>query len=202
MRRTMEYPEFLKNVDEFIFPEHTPEKADIIFVPGNGYPQMAEKAAELYRQGFAPCILPSGKYSIGKDSFQGVIKKADIYCAEYETEWEFLRDVLVRNNVSEKDILKEDRATFTYENAMFSRQATDQAGLTITKALLCCKTYHARRCLMYYQLLYPQTQFFVIPVNADGIKKDNWRDTREGIEAVTGEINRIIEQFSLMTEYK
>lgn len=202
MRRTMEYPEFLKNVDDFIFPEHIPEKADIIFVPGNGYPQMAEMAAELYMQGYAPCILPSGKYSIGRDSFQGVIKKADIYCAKYETEWEFLKDVLVKNKVSEKDILKEDRATFTYENAVFSRKVTDQSGIKVKRALLCCKTYHARRCLMYYQLLYPQTQFFVVPVNADGITRDNWRDTREGIEAVTGEVKRIIEQFSLMTEYK
>ena len=25
------------------------------------------------------------------------------------------------------------------------------------KAILCCKTYHARRSLMYYQLLYPET---------------------------------------------
>ena len=44
------YEEFLKQIEDFIFVEDLPEKADIIFVPGNGYPQMAEKAAELYRK--------------------------------------------------------------------------------------------------------------------------------------------------------
>ena len=31
------YAEFLKNAEEFIFAENTPEKSDIIFVPGNGF---------------------------------------------------------------------------------------------------------------------------------------------------------------------
>lgn len=53
------YEEFLKQIEDFMFIEDKPEKADVIFVPGNGYPQMAEKAAELYRNGFAPKIDPA-----------------------------------------------------------------------------------------------------------------------------------------------
>ena len=45
----MNYNEFMKNVEEFVFAESQPEKADIIFVPGNGFPDMAEKAASLYK---------------------------------------------------------------------------------------------------------------------------------------------------------
>ena len=45
------YEKFLKSSEEFIFAENKPEKSDIIFVPGNGYPQMAEKAAELFKKG-------------------------------------------------------------------------------------------------------------------------------------------------------
>ncbi len=41
------YEEFLKQTEDFIFIDDKPEKADVIFVPGNGYPQMAEKAATL-----------------------------------------------------------------------------------------------------------------------------------------------------------
>ena len=67
----MDYKDFLKKTKEFIFVENKPEKADIIFVPGNGYPQMAEKAAELYREGYAPVVLPSGKYSITTGRFSG-----------------------------------------------------------------------------------------------------------------------------------
>ena len=47
------YEKFLKSSEEFIFAENKPEKSDIIFVPGNGYPQMAEKAAELFKKGMA-----------------------------------------------------------------------------------------------------------------------------------------------------
>ena len=36
------YEEFLKQIEDFMFIEDKPEKADVIFVPGNGYPQMAE----------------------------------------------------------------------------------------------------------------------------------------------------------------
>ena len=194
------YEEFLKQIEDFMFIEDKPEKADVIFVPGNGYPQMAEKAAELYRNGFAPKILPSGRYSITAGRFTGVLDKKECYCGTYKTEWDFLKDVLMQNGVPEEAILKEDQATFTYENAIYSRQVTDHAELEIERAILCCKSYHARRCLMYYQLLYPKTEFYVVPVNADGITRENWRKNEEGIDAVTGELSRIVKQFSLMLE--
>lgn len=194
------YEKFLETAEEFIFAENRPEKSDIIFIPGNGYPQMAEKAAEIYKKGMADWILPSGRFSVVSGKFSGVLEKGDIYDKEYVTEWDFLRDVLVKNGVPEDKILKESHATYTYENAIYSRQVTDHAGLKIEKAILCCKSYHARRCLMYYQLLYPETKFYVIPVNADGITRENWRENEVGIDAVTGELSRIVKQFSLMLE--
>ena len=47
----MDYSEFLRTAEDFVFAEDQPEKADIIFVPGNGFPQMAERAAQLYKEG-------------------------------------------------------------------------------------------------------------------------------------------------------
>ena len=158
------------------------------------------KAAELFKKGMADWILPSGKYSVVNGKFSGVLEKSNVYNKEYGTEWEFLRDVLIKNGVPDQKILKEDQATFTYENAIYSRQVTDHAELEIERAILCCKSYHARRCLMYYQLLYPKTEFYVVPVNADGITRENWRKNEEGIDAVTGELSRIVKQFSLMLE--
>ena len=159
---------------------------------------MAERAAQFYKQGLADFVLPSGRYSVVNQKFSGVMAKQDVYNGNYETEWEFLQQVLIKNGVPSECILKEDMATFTYENAIFSRQVADKVGLKIKKAILCCKSYHSRRSLMYYQLLFPDTEFFVVPVDADGITRENWRKTEEGIEAVTGEINRIMKQFSLM----
>ncbi len=153
------YAEFLKNAEEFIFAENTPEKSDIIFVPGNGYPQMAECAAQLFREGMAEWILPSGRYSVVNGNFREFLRSQIFIIKNMETEWEFLKEVLIKNGVPEEKILKEDQATFTYENAIYSRQITDQMGLEIKKAILCCKSYHSRRCLMYYQILYRKHNF-------------------------------------------
>ena len=192
------YEEFIKETSEFIFAENGPEKADIIFVPGNGYSQMAERAAQLYVKKYAPFVLPSGKYSISTGRFGGVLTGQKRYSGEYQTEWEFLKDVLMKNGVPADAVLKEDQATFTWENAKFSRKVTDQAGINIRKAIICCKNYHARRALMYYQMLYPDTKFYVCADCPDGITRENWKETEEGIRAVTGEVTRIILQFQLM----
>ena len=194
----MNYTEFLNHAEEFIFAENQPEKADIIFVPGNGFPEMAEKAARLYKEGYAPYVLPSGRYSITMGRFVGVQSKKDVYNEDYETECEFLKSVLMKNGVPKSAILLEDQATFTYENAIFSKQVTDLHKIKVNRAILCCKTYHARRSLMYYQLLYPDAEILVCPACPDGITRENWRDTEAGVEAVTGEIDRIIKQFCLM----
>lgn len=198
-----EFHEFLENIRDNIFIEdELPDEADIIFVPGNGYPHMARRAAELYTAGRAPWVLPSGKYSVINGKFEKSSAECDVYGSGFETEWEFLRRVLSRHGVPAEAILKEDRATFTYENAVFSRKVTDQAGITVRKAILCCKNYHAARAYLYYRLLYPEAQIFVEPVTVDGITRDNWAGSQEGIEQVTEEVKRILCQFSLIMKMK
>lgn len=186
---------FLDQITEFVFAEHKLERADIIFIPGSGHPQLAEEAARLYHQGWAPWILPSGRYSITTGKFSGVLDKQECYQGSYETEWDFLSQVLQEKGVPGTAILKEDRATYTYENAIYSRQVTDGMGLEIKKAILCSKPYHARRCLLYYQLLYPDTRFMVYPIKDSKIQRDNWFLTEEGTRLVFGELERMGTQF-------
>lgn len=186
---------FLDQITEFVFAEHRLEQADIIFIPGSGHPQLAEEAARLYHQGWAPWILPSGRYSITTGKFSGVLDKQECYQGSYETEWDFLSQVLQEKGVPGTAILKEDRATYTYENAIYSRQVTDGMGLEIKKAILCSKPYHARRCLLYYQLLYPDTRFMVYPIKDSKIQRDNWFLTEEGTRLVFGELERMGTQF-------
>lgn len=191
---------FLNQITEFIFVEDKPEKSDVIFIPGSGFPQLAEEAAKLYHQGLVPYILPSGRYSVLNGKFAGVQEKKELYDGEYETEWEFLKEVLKKNHVSEEHILREDKATYTYENAIYSRKVTDCLGMEIKKAILCCKPYHARRSLLYYQLLYPETQFYVCPIQDSDVKRDNWYLTEKGIRLVFGEVQRVGEQFIDITK--
>ena len=188
----------MREIGDYIFVEDEAKEADIIFIPGNGYPQMAEQAARLYRDGYAPVVLPSGKYSVTLGKFGGVLSESEKYTRDYSTEWEFLCDVLVHGGVKIEDILKEDHATFTWENARFSREVTDKAEIKIKKALLCCKNYHARRSLMYYQRAYPEVEFRVCPCCVDGVTKENWMNSEESIQSVLGEVQRIVTQFSLM----
>ena len=73
------YEKFLNYFTDYIFVKDEPQKADVIFVPGNGYPQMAAHAAELWKEGFAPYVLPSGRYSTVLGHFAGVQDLAEQY---------------------------------------------------------------------------------------------------------------------------
>lgn len=182
--------EFIREITSFIFIEDKPEKADVIFIPGGSWPEPSEKAAGLWLDGYAPYILPSGKYSMSKGYFPGPMTKAQKYSGKYNTEWEFMKDVILSYGVNEDVILKEDNAIWTKENAFKSREVTDKNGLDINTAIICCKSFHAKRCLMFYSWAYPKTELIVCPVDIEGITKDNWFKTENGIEKVMGELSR------------
>lgn len=187
--------DFIKAVSDFIFLSNPPEHADIIFLPGSSFPEPSEHAASLYAQGYAPYILPSGQYSITLGRFRGVSTKKELYNEDYPDEWSFMHDVLQKNGVPDSAILKENRAQYTYQNALFSRAVTDKLGLNITTAIICCKNSHARRCQMYYQRVYPKAKLLVCPIKARDITRDNWHTTAHGIKVVMGEVERIGNQF-------
>ncbi|MGH4137122.1 YdcF family protein [Clostridium sp.] len=183
----------MKTIDDitnFIFLEDNPEKADIIFIPGGSYAELAESAAELLRNEYAPLVLPSGKYSVKRGYFPSPLSKADKYTGTYNTEWDFLKDVLIKNGVDESRILREDNAEFTYENAFKSREITDKLNLNINSAIICCKAFHARRCYMYYKWAYPNTKIIICPSEVQGINRNNWFTTEIGVERVMGELAR------------
>ena len=187
---------FLEELTDLVFLEDVPEKSDIIFIPGGSYGELARTAARLYRQGMAELILPSGKYGKLTGRFEGSKDSPPIFPdRHYDTEWDFLKDILIHEGVDEKAILKENQATYTYENAIYSRRVTDALGLNIKKAIICCQAYHARRCRIYYEILYPETRFYICPTNTQGITRENWYQSEEKIDTVLGEISRLGGQF-------
>lgn len=192
-RKTASNSNFVQDMTDFIFVEDAPEKADIIFVPGGDQGALAVTAARLYREGYAPRVLPSGRFS-----------KPTGFCQipGYETEWAFLRDILLREGVPGEAILEEQEATYTYENAIFSRRVTDALGLRIRRAILCPQAHHARRALLYYKILYPDTTFLVCPTVTRGITRENWYRDPEKIDIVLGELERCGSQFhAILREY-
>ncbi|MCD7818708.1 MAG: YdcF family protein [Lachnospiraceae bacterium] len=175
---------FYDAITDFIFTEDFPQKSDIIFIPGSICPELAIHAAVLYHNGYAPYIMPSGKYSITKGPY-----------TRYSTECDYLSAILTAKGVPEKAIIRETEATFTWENAVYSRRRTEEAGLIVRRAILCCKAFHARRSLMYYQQQFPETEFLVCPTVVDEISRENWYLTRKGIDTVLGEVERCGGQF-------
>lgn len=180
----------INEITKFIFLKNSLEKADIIFIPGGVRSEPMEMAANLYLEEYAPYILPSGRYSLSKGKFEGPINKKDTYNKEYKTEWEFMQDIGLSYNVPSEAILKEDEAEWTKENAFNSRKVTDEKRLEIKKAIICCKSYHARRALMLYSWAYPKTKFIICPIEYEDINSNNWFNSDKGIKTVMGELSR------------
>ncbi|MFG6350794.1 MAG: YdcF family protein [Oscillospiraceae bacterium] len=185
----------IADISNFIFVSDKPEKADAIFLPGGSYPEQPEYAAQLYRQGYARWLIPAGGISVKRDNWPGVRSKADIYNGDYQSDCEFFTDVLVKNGVPVSAIIKENRSGHTRDNAFLSREAVDKRGVAIHTALIVCKAFHARRCLMLYQMAFPDVDIKVCPVHCYNITKDNWYESKAGIDRVLGELARCGNQF-------
>ncbi len=184
----------IKAITDFIFAEDEPQPSDVIMVVGGSHPEAAESAAELWQQGYAPIIMIGGGVSIKTGKFPGSHSKQDIYNGDYADECEFYTDVLVKNSVPEEVILGENKSSFTKENAIYARKLADENGLNVRKAILICKTFHARRCLLFYQFAFPNTEFYVKTFEGFGISKDNWYLSEYGVKRVLGELKRCGEQ--------
>lgn len=206
-KRTAGAEDFIRAVTEFIFVEDAPERADVILIPGSRKTEHAIRAAELYCAGYAPYVLPSGRYSTVNGCFGEIPERYRAeYPERYETEWDFLRAVLMKNGVSEAAILREDQATYTWENALRSREVLASAGVKADTAILCCHAFHARRALLYYQAAMPQTRFIVCPTATPGYTREDWYLTPKGRDRVLGEVARLGSQvrdvFDMMLEEK
>lgn len=191
---------FLRDITEFIFLEDLPEKADLIIVPGNTWPQPARRAAALYHEGMAPYIVVSGRYSKGQQTFAGAACEGDRYKGAYKTEADFLTDVLIREGVPETAVLQERKAEFTLENARYIRRLLEEKKMTVKKALICCQAFHARRCRMYFEYVFQDTdvEFLMCPAVTQGISRCSWMESQKGMDTVLGELRRCGEQFAWM----
>ncbi len=186
----------ITDITNFIFVSDEPEVSDAIFLPGGSHPEQPEYAAELYHKGCAKWLVPSGGVSVKLDKWPGVRSKCDIYNGDYHSDCEFFTDVLVKNGVPISAIIGEDQAGHTRDNAFLSRKSLDRKGLEIKTGLIVCKAFHARRCLMLYQMAFPKVHFRVCTVHCYNITRENWYQSRAGIDRVLGELARCGNQFA------
>ena len=143
----------INDITNFIFVEDKPQKVDAIFLPGGSHPEQPEYAAELYRKGYLPPVdvLPSLSRLKDKGIGEG---KTDVYNGNYQSDCEFFTDVFLKNGVPASAIIGEDKSGHTRDNAFLSRMVVDEKGIEIKTAIIVCKAFHARRCLMLYQMAF------------------------------------------------
>ena len=189
----------INDITEYIFLEDALCPADVIFIPGCNRPEHTEEAARLYREGYAPLLIPSGRFAKAAGCFRGVAKGAERYGTDFSCEADFLAEVLRQNGVPKKAILREREATYTLENAEKTRDLLlKKQGRLPGRAILCCKAHHARRAYFYYSLVLPEVEILVHPTSIDGITREDWHRTPEGRQAVLGELSRMGQQILMM----
>ena len=179
-------------ITRFIFVEDAPQPAEICFIPGGPGDENVLRAAALYKEGYFPLLLPSGAHTITRAAYEGV----------EPSEWAHMQRLLLQSGVPASAILREDQATYTWQNALFSRRITDALGLTVGTAILCCKAHHARRALTYYEMAYPETRFLVCPAPVPGLSRQDWHQTQSGMDAVFGEMQRFSQQMPGMEAFR
>ncbi|RYZ27997.1 MAG: YdcF family protein [Chitinophagaceae bacterium] len=122
---------------------HPLQKADCIFVLGSHDTRVAERAAELYLQGWAPLIVMSGGLGrLTKESWTA--SEASLFAR-----------IAMQKGVPADAILVEDKSTNTGENILFTQQLLKQHGLDPEHFILVQKPYMERRSFATFEKQWP-----------------------------------------------
>jgi uncharacterized SAM-binding protein YcdF (DUF218 family) len=156
------------------------QKADCIFVLGSHDRRVAERAAEIYLQGWAPLLIFSG--GLGRLTRQSWT----------ETEAEQFAKIAVQKGVPQKHILMENRSTNTGENVLFTRQLLQEQGLNPQRFILVQKPYMERRAFATFQKQWPGK---TVCVTSPQISLEDYPTVEVPLEAVIhimmGDLQRI-----------
>ena len=159
-------------------------QADVILVLGSHDTRVAERAAELFQQGWAPLLVFSGGL--------GAITKH--FWTEPEAD-QFAR-LAIAMGVPKDKILIENRSSNTGQNIMFTRQLLEERAIDPQKFILVQKPYMERRSFATFKKLWPEKEVVVTSpqVSFDEYldqyaSKDLSRD--EVISIMVGDLQRI-----------
>ena len=163
---------------------HMPlRKGDCIFVLSSHDIRVADFAAKLYNEGWAPKVLISG----------GVAHKGDLL----ETPWDEPESVVLARRamqlgVPKKDIVLEKKARNTGDNVKFSRPLLRKMGAK--NVIIVQKPNMERRAYAAIRKMWPQLRFVVASPAMTFEQYPTKRITKEMlINIMVGDLQRIIE---------
>jgi uncharacterized SAM-binding protein YcdF (DUF218 family) len=128
---------------------HNPEKADCILALGSHDLRVAERAADIYHEGWAPLIIFSG----------GLGNLTQHVWTEPEAD-QFARIAELRG-VPKKDILIENKSTNTGENILFTQLLLQAKQLDPNSFILVQKPYMERRSYATFKKHWPEKKLWV-----------------------------------------
>lgn len=129
--------------------QHQLEKADCILALGSHDLRVADRAAELYLQGWAPLVIMSG--GLGNlTQNMWTESEADQFTA-----------IAIQKGVPEKAILVENKSTNTGENILFTQQLLQQKGIYPQKFIVVQKPYMERRSYATFKKHWPDKDLIV-----------------------------------------
>lgn len=129
---------------------HSLEKADCILALGSHDTRVAERAAQLYLENYAPFIIFSG--GLGRLT-SGIwqIPEAEIF-----------RDIAINLGVPKEKILIENKSTNTGENIQFTCKLLQENQLNFHKLILVQKPYMERRTYATFKKQWPDQNTEII----------------------------------------
>ncbi len=136
--------EWARVVWDYHHVHHALEKSDCIVALGSHDTRVAERAAEVFLEGWAPLLVCSGHLG----ALTGGMWT--------RSEAEVFADVAAARGVPRERILLEDRSTNTGENVTFSRLLLAERGLEPRTAIAVQKPYMERRTLATFQARWPE----------------------------------------------
>jgi uncharacterized SAM-binding protein YcdF (DUF218 family) len=128
---------------------HQPAKADCILALGSHDLRVADRAAELYLQGWAPLVIMSG----GLGNFT-----RDMWT---ETEADQFAAIAIQKGVPAAAVLIENRSTNTGENILFTQQLLKLKGLDPHNFIVVQKPYMERRSYATFKKHWPDKNLLV-----------------------------------------
>jgi len=128
---------------------HRLEKADVIVAMGSHDLRVAEWAARLWLDGWAPWLVCSG--ALGNLT-RHLWKR---------TEADLFAETAARLGVPRERILIEDQSTNTGENILFTDRLLKSRGIKSERLILAHKPYMERRAYATARVYWPRQQLFV-----------------------------------------
>lgn len=158
------------------------QQSDVIIAMGSHDLRVAERAAEIFLQGYAPVVVMSGGFGRLTDSLW-TVPEAEMFARKAE-----------EAGVSRNNMLIEDASTNTGENIEFSKALLAKKGIQVNSVILVHKPYMGKRAYACFKKIWPEPQLLV---TSPQIPLDRYPNEHvpydEMIHILVGDLQRIKE---------